>query len=201
MPPTVCGEVVGHIFAQAHSPDVLLKLFRDGIADLAAPSCMGREMLSAASSSALKPSCAPPAKLRAKGSFSSEKRATGFLPTALGDKTLHLGTRTLRETPSLPLDPPGLQQASAEPSMGFPSLCRPCPSSARVPEHRPTIELDRDAPALLVIEDGIAVVVRLTHHHVHFAAIATAWEKQRTALVSPGYPWLALVPSRGLVSP
>lgn len=41
--PTVRGEVVGHIFTQAHSPGTLLELVRNGIADLAAPSCVGRE--------------------------------------------------------------------------------------------------------------------------------------------------------------
>lgn len=95
VPPTVRGEVVGDIFAQAHGPDALLKLVHDSIADLAGPSCVGRETPSAASSSAPKTPVTPVAKLKAKGSFSSEELVTGLPPhTVFGDKTLRLGTRT-----------------------------------------------------------------------------------------------------------
>lgn len=77
--PTVRGEVVGHVFTQAHSPGALLELVRNGIADLAAPSCVGRETPPSASQPCLSLPLLPgppTAGLGAKGIFSSEKTAT-----------------------------------------------------------------------------------------------------------------------------
>lgn len=193
MSPTVCGEVVGHVFAQAHSPDVLLKLVHDGIADSAAPSCAGRELLSAASSRSVpapKLPVPPTATPGATGSYSSERLVTGSPLTSsplqhLGT-ILHLGTGTLGETPFLCLGPVGLWPESPEPSQvptALPPLSFLCREPPSTDPH--TVEFDRDAPALLVIKDGVAAVVRLTHHHVHLAAVATAWERQTAAPVGP----------------
>lgn len=71
VPPTVGGEVVGHILTQTHSPDALLELVHDRVADKAAPSCT-QENTSVPPGLALARS--PPwpyTRLKAQGAFSS----------------------------------------------------------------------------------------------------------------------------------
>lgn len=93
VPPTVLGEVVGHVFVQAHSPDTLLELLRDSVTDPAGPSCVGRETLSPAASSAPKPPRAPHGKAWGQGVFQlrgADYQLPPHPPAAFGDKTLHL---------------------------------------------------------------------------------------------------------------
>lgn len=91
--PTVGGEVVGHILTQTHSPDALLKLVRDGVADQAGPSCTWGDTIDG-----LRPYLALPrrlpcpcTRLRAQGAFSSEKWVPSSpltsSPTASGDNS------------------------------------------------------------------------------------------------------------------
>lgn len=62
--------------------------------------------------------------------------------------------------------PPSLQWARCGARCGAQASSAPC---------QPTVELDREALAVLVVDDGIAAGVRLSHHHLHLAVVATAY--------------------------